>query len=552
MEEQYRQKYVDSLAKGLEGMWLKQRYTDVIVHVNDSAYGAHKILLGSLSNYFKDLFMQESGHTVTITGVDNAAFETVLQYIYTGNIESARTNTERVLEAAVRLQITCLQEMCEDLLAVRLTSETCVSIYKLASKLGCSQLTKKCWAYLLEFFETVVTSTEFMKLSVEDLVSLINDDDLNASSEEAVCNAVLSWISGSPNSREQYLEKLFGFVRFPMIKAAYLEELSQNAVVQKSEAGQRILAAFRNYLSTGTQTTTVNPRQFHHRTEEMICVVGTRSRHPNPETTEIKCFSFNKDAEYKLAAIPEEPGACYAVCCSNSDVFLSGGYLGQKRLLRYISKENTWQTCADLVEGRWGHSMTAVAGNIYILCGSKKIPEPISSIERYNPSTDTVSVVGSLEIPVSFAAVTSLGDKIYIIGGKLENRNICRKIQCFDTVTKSCKVVADLPRVDSTVGRAVVVGNAIYVFYNQGEVIMFEEGKEPEVIASAVAFDHFGVVVHNGRVVIDGSYGNQSSTVVFDPATREIEPFNRPVKVALCNFYCMPVVMSRNILQSCV
>lgn len=552
MEETCRHRYVDSLVKGVEGMWLKQRFTDVVVKTGDHAYGAHKVLLGSLSNYFKDLFLHEPGNVVSVDDVDNATFETVLQYIYTGKTDMVRQNTESVLAAAVRLQIECLQEICEELLAVRLTAETCVGIYKLASGLGCVALTKKAWAYLLELFESVVSTQEFMKLTVEELISIINDDDLNTSSEEVVSDAVLSWISGDMKNRAQYLEKLFGFVRFPLMKATYLEKLSKNQFIQDSEAGRKFLKEFSNYLNTGLQSATVNPRQFHHRTEEMICVVGTRSRQPNPETTEIKCFSFHKDAEYRLAPIPEEPGACYAVCCCNNDVYLTGGYRGQRRIMRYVSTENKWQTCADLVEGRWGHSMTSANGHVYIVGGSKKIPEPISSIEKYNPSTDSTSVVGSLEIPVSFAAVTFLGNKIFIIGGKLENRNICRKIQCFDTVTKSCRVVAEMPRVDSTVGRAVVVDGVVYVFYNQGEVVMYEEDREPEIIASGVAFDHFGVVVHNGRVVIDGSYGNQSSTVVFDPATREIEPFARPVKVALCNFYCMPIVMSRNILQSCL
>ena len=552
MEEACRNKYMESLVKGVEGMWVKQRYTDVIVKTGAQAYGAHKVLLGALSNYFKDLFMHEQSNIVAIDDVDSVTFETVLKYIYTGKTEAVRQNTESVLTAAVKLQISCLQEICEDFLSVRLTSDTCVRIYKLASGLSCVSLTKKSWAYILEFFESVVSTKEFMNLTVEELISIINDDDLNTSSEEVVCEAVLSWSSGDPNGRRQYLEKLFGYVRFPLIKASYLEQLRKNPIIQ-SDACQQILNEFSTFLSTGTQTATVqNPNQFHCRTEEMICVVGTRSRHPNPETTEIKCFSFNRDAEYKLAPIPEEPGACYAVCGCNNDMYLSGGYIGQRRVMRYVSSENKWQTCADLVEGRWGHSMTAVDGNVYIVGGNKKIPEPIASIEKYNPSTDTTSVVGSLEIPVSFAAITSLGGKIFIIGGKLGKRNICRKIQCFDTVTKECMVVAEMPRVDSTIGRAVAVDEAMFVFYNQGEVVMYEEGKEPEIVASGVAFDHFGVVVHNDRVVIDGSYGNQSSTVVFDPATREIEPFSRPVKVALCNFYCMPIVMSRNLLQSLI
>ncbi|XP_045211107.2 kelch-like protein 24 [Mercenaria mercenaria] len=550
MESTYRQKYLDNLARGVEGMWLKQRYTDVTVKAGSKAYGAHRVLLGSMSNYFKELFMHNHEDNVEVSSVESQTFEIVLQYIYTGKTDAVKANLESVLSAAVKLQIPCLQEICEDFLAVRLTPETCVGIFKLASGLGCASLTKQSRAYMLEYFESVVKCKEFMNLSAEELTAVINDDDLNTPSEEIVCEAVLGWIAADPVQRCQFLDKLFNVVRFPLFSEKYLQNLKGNDIIAKSESGQRILKEITSYMNTGLPATTVNPRQFHHRTEELICVVGTRSRQPNPETTEVKCFSFNKEMEYNLASIPEEPGACYAVCTNTNDLYLSGGYLGQKRMLRFLATENKWNLCADMKEGRWGHSMTAVDGLIYIIGGSKKIPEPIAAIEMYNAGSDTTLIVGTLEIPVSFAAVASLGDKVYIFGGKLENRNICGKVQCFDTVTRSCKVVCDMPRVDSTVGRTAVIDNIIYIFYNQGEVVMFKEDHAPEIVASGVAFDHFGVVVHGGRVLIDGSYGNQYSTVVFDPVTRVIEPYSRTVKAALCNFYCMPIVISKNILQS--
>lgn len=551
MESKYLQKYLDNLSRGVEGMWLKQRYTDITVNVGKQAYGTHRVVLGSLSNYFKELFMHSSGDTVEVTGVESRTFEIVLRYIYTGKTDELNDQLEDVLSAAVQLQIVCLQTICEDFLAARLAPETCVGIFKLASSLGCVSLTKQSWAYLLQFFESVVKSDEFMKLSVDELITVINDDDLNTPSEEAVCNAVLAWIAGNVSDRAEFIDKLFSCVRFPLFNADYIDKLKENPMLANSESGQKVLKEMSIYISTGVQATRVNPKQFHHRTEEMICVIGTRSRHPNPQTTEIKCFSFNKDVEYTLASIPEEPGACYAICSNNNDVYLSGGYLGQKRMFRYLPTDNKWQACVDMKEGRWGHSMAAVGSSIYMLGGIKKLPEPSAYIEMYNVTTDTISVVGTLEIPVSFASVAVLGPNIYIFGGKLKDRTICQKVQCYDTLTKSCNIVADMPGVESTAGRTVVIDNNIYVFYNQGEVIQFTANHLPEVIATGFTFDHFGVVAHGGRVLIDGSYGNQYSTVVFDPVSRKMEPFSRTLKAALCNFYCMPILMSRNILQVC-
>lgn len=550
MENKIRQDYLKNLAQGVEGMWLKQRFTDVMVQAGDKAYSAHRLLLGSFSNYFKELFMHTQKGTVEVKDIESSIFEAVLQYIYTGKTDAVKENAEKVLLAAVKLQVSCLQEICEDFLTVRLTPETCVSIFKLASGLGCESLAKQSWAYLLEFFESVLKNKEFMHLSADDLIAVINDDDLNTPSEEIVCEAVLRWIAGDRDQRGQFLEKLFSFIRFPLFSQHYVDTLRGNPILSQSDAGNNILQEIEAYMSTGFPATTVNPRQFHYRTEELICVVGTRSRHPNPETTEIKCFSFNKDVEYNLASIPEDPGACYAVCSSNNDVYLSGGYLGQKRLLRFLSTENKWQLCAETIEGRWGHSITAVDGFVYILGGSKKIPEPISTIEMYNPATDRVYVVGTLEIPVSFAAVASLGSKIYVFGGKLENRNICSRVQCYDTVTKECTILCNMPRLGSTVGKAVVIDKTVFIFYNQGEVVRFKEGNTPEIVATSNAFDHFGVVAYGGRVLIDGCFGNQYFTVVFDPVTKLTLPFPRTLKVALCNFYCLPIVMRRNVLQS--
>ena len=549
MEDTYRSSYLDNLSKGVEGMWLKQRYTDVVVKVSDKAYNCHRVLLGSLSNYFKELFMQERDNIVEIKDVDGATFEAVLQYIYTGRGDLVKTNVRGVLKAAVQLQIPCLQEQCESVLKTSLSTETCIGTWRLAASIGCSSLAKQSLSFILELFPVVLQSDEFGQISVDELIAIVNDDDLNTPSEETVCEAVMKWLRVDPENRSQHTERLFAYIRLPLIGSAFIESLSKDPLVSTSSKTMQMLNEVKTYLSTGATVAMVNPRQFHHRTEDMICVVGTRSRQPNPETTEIKCFSFNRAGEHVLASLPEEPGACYSVCAHDNDVYVSGGYLGQTNLLRFVSSENRWQSLSAMKEGRWGHSMESVGGAVFMIGGSRKIAETLASIEKFDPATGKSDIAGKLTVPVSFMATAAIGDKIYIFGGKVEDRTLCQKIQCFDTKTNICSVVGDMPMVSSSSSRVAVLDNSAYIFYGQGQVMAFREGSEPTVVASIPQFDHFGVVVRNGKIIIDGSSSNQTTTLVFDPKTQDVFPFSRNIKVALCSFRCMNVVMSKKIVQ---
>ena len=549
MEDAYRGDYLEAMSKGVEGMWLKQRYTDVVLKVGGKAYNCHRVLLGSLSNYFKELFMQETDKIVEVKDIDNETFEAVLQYIYAGRNEQVKSNCRAVLKAAVRFDIPCLQYQCESILKTRLSPDTCISIWRLAARHGCSSLAKKSLNYVLELFPVVMKSSAFGKMNVDELITIINNDDLNTESEEAVCNAVMGWIEVEPDNRLKFLERLFAYIRFPLIDASFIETLTKNPLVSKSEKVMQLLKEVKTFQSTGVTAGMVNPRQFHHRTEEMLCAIGKRSRHPNPEATEIKCFSFNRPGEHVLASLPVEPGACFAVCSYNNDVYISGGYLGLTSIHRFVTSENRWQTIGELKKGRWGHSMESAKGALYVFGGSKKVPKTLKSVEKIHPVTGSSEKVCKLAVPVSFMATAVIGEKVYIFGGKQEDRSLCQKIQCFDPATNSCTIVGDMPMVTSSASRVAVLDNTAYVFYGQGQVMEYKEGADPIIVASIPQFDQFGVVAHNGQVIIDGIASNQTTTLVFDPKTHDVTPFNRTIKVALCNFTCMNVVMSKKIVQ---
>lgn len=72
--------------------------------------------------------------------------------------------------------------------------------------------------YLLRYFVTVATqSDEFLHLPLEELNSIILEDELNVKSEEVVWEAVLRWVNYDPDSRWQHTVKLMGSIRLGLL-----------------------------------------------------------------------------------------------------------------------------------------------------------------------------------------------------------------------------------------------------------------------------------------------------------------------------------------------
>ncbi|KAL4239718.1 Kelch-like protein 41 [Mactra antiquata] len=559
-ENNFMLKYHQALSQGIEEVWQDESFSDIVIKIGTKSYNCHRLVLASLSAYFNAMF--RSGMKETVDGsadlqnIEPEIFEAVLKFMYSGCNVITQENVERLLEAAVMLQISCLQEQCESYLKNQIGPDNCLGIWQLASNLSCASLKKKTWTYILEFFPAILNTEEYSQISADDLIEIINDNDLNTSSEEAVCNAVLKWVEIDPQNRGKSLGKLFHNIRFPLISVKYVKELSKNEMVKNNEECQLLLKNVYDYLTSkdsdasGTKYLSEMSRQMHYRQEEMMCVVGTRSRHPNPQATEIKCFSFRRDAEYTLAALPQEPGACFAVCKYKDDVYVSGGYHGQNLVLQFVSSDNRWQHCSPLLEGRWGHSMIEVGGNIYVIGGSTRLPQTLSSIECYDTKRNEWKLAGGLQIPVSFMPTAAIGNKIYVFGGKLQDRTLSTKVQCFDVKKRMCFVMEDMPLMASTASRVTVLDDAVYIFYRHGDIVEYKEGSSATIIGNMPHFDHYGVVPHEGQILIVGCQSNQYSTVMFNPITRDMTPYSRTVKAALCNFYCMPIVISRQHINS--
>lgn len=79
--------------------------------------------------------------------------------------------------------------------------------------LSCYDLKKIADEFTRKNFTEVVTSEEFLKLPLEQVLELFSADDLNVPSEESVFDAVLMWLKYDPANRDKHVTELLKKVR---------------------------------------------------------------------------------------------------------------------------------------------------------------------------------------------------------------------------------------------------------------------------------------------------------------------------------------------------
>lgn len=99
----------------------------------------------------------------------------------------------------------------------------------------CYKLEADSRRYLLRYFVTVATqSDEFLHLPIDELNSIILEDELNVKSEEVVWEAVLRWVNYDPDIRWQHTVKLMGSIRLGLLDTQ-VSDCNLNLVPDKTD-----------------------------------------------------------------------------------------------------------------------------------------------------------------------------------------------------------------------------------------------------------------------------------------------------------------------------
>lgn len=94
---------------------------------------------------------------------------------------------------------------------------------------------------------------------------------------------------------------------------------------------------------------------------------------------------------------------------------------------------------------RWAHAAAVLDGKIYVIGGVGADNEPISSVEVYDPATDTWGVCAGIPTPRALFGASTVGGKIYAVGGTTMGLDSLPVVEAYDPATDTWSRRADMP-----------------------------------------------------------------------------------------------------------
>lgn len=129
-----------------------------------------------------------------------------------------------------------------------------------------------------------------------------------------------------------------------------------------------------------------------------------------------------------------------------------------------ITIQVMWGYIKDMPTPRWGLGCAVVNGKIYAIGGQSSMTDynGLTTVEEYDPSTNTWTTKPPLSEPRSYFAIAAVNDKIYIIGGYSQGKRVDTVLE-YDPSTGACVTKTSMPGGPRSGAGAGVWENKIYV-----------------------------------------------------------------------------------------
>ncbi|KAM4691467.1 BTB/POZ domain-containing protein 17 [Rhinophrynus dorsalis] len=198
---------------------------------------SHQLLLTLQSDVFEGLLLNQSVVTLQETAECAVLFEKFIRYFYCGEISVSLSQAIPLHRLASKYHVSALQRGVAEYMKTHLASESTqghvVGWYHYAMRVNDESLKESCLKFLAWNLSTVISSSEWVTVSDDLMISLLQRSDLVLQSELELFNSVEQWVSKN-NPDVPVIEKVLRSIRYPMISPSKLFQIQKNSVVLAS------------------------------------------------------------------------------------------------------------------------------------------------------------------------------------------------------------------------------------------------------------------------------------------------------------------------------
>ena len=523
--------YQNYFMKGMNQLRLDDEYTDVTLSSGDVHIRCHRVVLAVASDYFNAMFrcgLQESMSASVQLTMEPETMVTIIDYIYTGDVELTLDNVECLVKAGDVLQLDTLKTACENFMIKQVGPSNVVGFYKFAALYRLNQLQHKAMDLMKSEFKTVVFGEEFKELSCTELIEWIRQDDVNVVDEDVVIEAVFGWVQHDMTNRKSSLASVMKHVRLPYCTRAYLRHTKDDFELMSPKCSEYLHEALVFQADTVHQHEMSSGRtvpRTSYRIKSCLVVVGGLN-----DTGEYNhCHYYEEDTNRwrSMTDLPQSVGWFYSVCRIEGGLLLTGGYTEDKTVNQcwfFDVATKTWEAMPPLITARYSHGSVSLGDCVYVVGGNVASDKALSSVECLDVKRRQWSALPDLQQAVRGSMVATYDNKVFVFGGwDAQGKSLCCT-QIYDTARGSWSSGSDTPDVCS-LGAAVTLNDSIYlVGGNNCTCLKYHPASDTWARLSPPQQQHrcAPAVVWRGSILVAGGVGsNGRSTVIeaYDPLT---------------------------------
>ncbi|KPM05331.1 actin-binding protein ipp-like protein [Sarcoptes scabiei] len=470
-----------------------------------------------------DCFIENANNYIEIKNVNSPeAFETVLNYMYTGEIEIDSKNFQEIVQLSCLFQLSELIKYCKEFLIQNLSTSNCIGYLCLSDFYALNPVPFVAKRFIENNFAEIIREEEFLELPANLFKSFLRSENLSINSEYQVLASTIRWIQHKPQERLEFLKEFIDIIRMPTIPKSSIENLMKKCNdtkiydILKNHIKQQILASDptidHQAHNNSYDSIRCKPRMASRRTiylfggqslidssrnrSETLSLVEKFSSHigkweiasPLMYQRSNHCAVLLNDKIYiiggicdslvlesmeiydpscdqiSLASNLKTPRSEFGACAHETFIYAFGGRGdGAITIEQYDPNMNTWQIFDKMPFSRHAMQVIEHDGLIFLIGGANKDNSPQASVFLYDPQRKTFSRLASLNNPRKSFAATVMHSFIYVFGGIGASDQTLRSVEQYNIKADKWSIVSEMPVAQSNMCAA-SIHDLIYVY----------------------------------------------------------------------------------------
>ncbi|XP_077977465.1 kelch-like protein 24 [Glandiceps talaboti] len=454
----------------------------------------------------------------------------LIDFAYTGHVYLNENTTESLLRVANQLQWEEVEDLGKAFLESQIDESNCLGISRFADSYGYTAISIKAKQFALNNFARITSEVDFLELDFAYLKSLFTEYML-VESEEVMLDAMFRWIRHDPTYRSHFMESLLELIS--------LENLEDETI-------STISHLIPNLELSVVRETGVSRKA--RRYTQVMVFFGSNEMDERQRNVEI----YNPTTK-KWTVLSKLPSGADSFVSSvvpmGKDIWLS---TLKRSTWMYSTKTDEWKQ-ARSQPGRLLNQYAAAhhKGYVYVIGGNEDKTNVVkATVDRYDPKTDTWSMMSPMLLAVGTRAIVTWRNYFFVFGG-WDGHTYTHNVQRYDIDTDEWKFVSRCPIRDTCGIGVVALDDFIYVLEG-GEMFRYDPMNDSwrQMQSMNNPRTDFSTVVCNGRIhVMGGLYSGQTvmNIEVYKEEMNSWEVFDDLEDVTVFSYPRCVCVLKKNI-----